>query len=211
MAELEKAHLVGAFDLGKALNDVRPLLEAAKTPYLLHVGSGIAAMGENRTDKLLERIPKGARYVGVGVGKRWNRAFMQAAAERTGGYFTQVNPDEPVAWRGMDLAMTLNTPRLLDVKATADKGGVSAVRADAQPGRGTRGDHACERRSARNGAHQRDAGRQGVRARRGGQGRAGEGRPSAAQLGETGDRPLARGGRGQAQGSRSSRCRRRCT
>ena len=121
MAELEKAHLVGAFDLGKALTAVRPLLEASKTPYLLHVGSGIAAMGENRTDELLKRLPKGARYVGVGVGKRWNRAFMQAAAEQTGGYFTQVNPDEPVAWRGMELAMTLNTPRLLDIGVSAGK------------------------------------------------------------------------------------------
>src|SRR5262249_5389207 len=30
IAELEKAHLVGAFDLGKALSEVRPLLEASK-------------------------------------------------------------------------------------------------------------------------------------------------------------------------------------
>ena len=46
---------------------------------------------------------------------------MKAAAEGTGGYFTQVNPDEPVAWRGFDLAMTLNTPRLLDVGVSAGK------------------------------------------------------------------------------------------
>jgi tetratricopeptide (TPR) repeat protein len=125
VAELEKAHLVGACDLGKALNDIRDLLEAAKTPYMLHVGTGIAAMGEGRTDELIKRIPNGTRYVGVGVGKRWNRAFMQAAAERTGGFFTQVNPDEPVAWRGMELAMTLNTPRLLDVRVSDRDGKVS--------------------------------------------------------------------------------------
>jgi hypothetical protein len=118
IAELEKAHLVGAFDLGKALSDVRPLLEASKSPWLLHIGSGIAAMGERRTPELLARLPKGTRYVGVGVGKRWDRAFMRAAAERTGGYFTQVNPDELVAWRGLDLLMTLNTPRLLDVRVS---------------------------------------------------------------------------------------------
>ena len=57
-----------------------------------------------------------ARYVGVGVGKRWARSFMKAAADRTGGYFTQINPDEPIAWRAFDLPATLNTPRLLDVK-----------------------------------------------------------------------------------------------
>ncbi len=125
VAELEKAHLVGAFDLGRAFTDIRDLLEAAKTPYLLHIGSGIAAMGEARTDELVMRIPKGTRYVGVGVGKRWNRALMQSAAERTGGYFTQVNPDEPVAWRGMEIAMTLNTPRLLDVRVSDRDGKVN--------------------------------------------------------------------------------------
>jgi predicted Zn-dependent protease len=118
LAELEKAHLVGALDLGKALADVKPLLEGVKAPWLLHMGSGIAAMGENRTKELLAHFPNGARYVGVGVGRRWDRSFMRAAAERTGGYFSQVNPDEPVAWRGLDLLMTLNTPRLLDVSVT---------------------------------------------------------------------------------------------
>ena len=73
-------------------------------------------MGERRDDVLAKRLPAGTRYVGVGVGKRWNRGFMKAAAESTGGYFTQINPDEPVAWRGFELAATLNTPRLLDVR-----------------------------------------------------------------------------------------------
>ncbi len=50
---------------------------------------------------------------------------MQTAAERTGGYFTQVNPDEPIAWRGLDLAMTLNTPRLLNVSVSDKAGKVS--------------------------------------------------------------------------------------
>src|SRR5262249_22116531 len=47
----------------------------------------------------------------------WNRAFMKQAAERTGGMFTQINPDEVIAWRTFDLLATLNTPRLLDVQA----------------------------------------------------------------------------------------------
>src|SRR5437762_11013544 len=41
---------------------------------------------------------------------------MKLAAERTGGHFTQINPDEPIAWRGFDLLATINTPRLMDVE-----------------------------------------------------------------------------------------------
>jgi hypothetical protein len=115
---LEKAHLIGALDLGRALNEVKPYLTAGKAPYLVHLGTGIAAMGERRQDVLVKRLPEGVRYVGVGVGRRWNRALMRAAAERTAGYFTQVNPDEPLSWRGFDLAATLSTPRLLDVSVT---------------------------------------------------------------------------------------------
>src|SRR5207302_250522 len=61
-------------------------------------------------------------YVGVGVGKRWARGFMKGCAERTGGYFAQINPDECVPWRAFDLLATLNTPRLLDVKVTDPTG-----------------------------------------------------------------------------------------
>jgi Tfp pilus assembly protein PilF len=115
---LEKSHLVGALDLGQALTEAERFLKGSANPYLVHVGGGIAAMGERRDDVLARRIPDGTHYVGVGVGRRWNRAFMKAAAERTAGYFTQVNPDEEVSWRAFDLAATLNTPRLLDVRVT---------------------------------------------------------------------------------------------
>jgi hypothetical protein len=119
---LEAAHLIGAIDLGRAMNEVAPVLKGLKHPVLVHVGSGIAAMGEARVDELAKRVPAGAQYVGVGVGRRWNRSLMKALAERTAGYFTQINPDEQVAWRTFDLAATLNTPRLLDVSVT-DKAG----------------------------------------------------------------------------------------
>ena len=122
IAFLEKSHLIGAFDLGRALTEVEPLLKAGKNPHLVHVGSGVAAMGERRDDVLAKRILEGTRYVGIGVGKRWARNFMKAAAARTGGYFTQINPDESIGWRTFDLAATLNTPRLLDIKvADTDK------------------------------------------------------------------------------------------
>jgi tetratricopeptide (TPR) repeat protein len=118
LAFLEGAHLIGALDLGQALAAAEPFLKAGRNAHLVHVGSGVAAMGEKRDDVLAKRLPDGARYVGVGVGRRWNRNLMKIAAERTGGYFTQINPDEPVSWRAFDLSATLNTPRLLDVTVT---------------------------------------------------------------------------------------------
>jgi hypothetical protein len=122
LQRLEEQHLVGAFDFGAALRAARPHLEAAKNPLLVHVGSGIPAMGLRQPKELLAHIPKGTRYVGVGVGRRWERSLMQALAEKTGGYFGQVNPDEDVAWRGLDLASLLQQPRLLDA-SVSDPGG----------------------------------------------------------------------------------------
>jgi Tfp pilus assembly protein PilF len=122
LAFLEGSHLIGALDLGQALGEAVPFLKGGKDAHLVHVGSGVAAMGERRADVLARRLPEGVRYVGVGVGRRWNRNFMKIAAEQTGGYFTQINPDEPVAWRAFDLSATLNTPRLLDV-TIADQAG----------------------------------------------------------------------------------------
>jgi tetratricopeptide (TPR) repeat protein len=124
---LEGTHLIGALDLKRALATAQPFLKAGSNPYLVHVGSGIAAMGERREDVLARRIPVGARYVGVGIGKRWSRSFMKTAAERTGGYFTQINPDEPISWRAFELSATLNTPRLMDVKVVADGGRTAPV------------------------------------------------------------------------------------
>jgi ferric-dicitrate binding protein FerR (iron transport regulator)/tetratricopeptide (TPR) repeat protein len=117
---LEGTHLIGALDLGRALTEAKWLLQAGKNPHLVHVGAGTPAMGERREDALAKLLPDGARYVGVGVGKRWNRAFMKLAAERTDGYFAQINPDEPLAWRSFDLLATLNTPRLLQLRVVDD-------------------------------------------------------------------------------------------
>ena len=119
---LERAHLIGALDLSAALATAETFTQAGANSYLVHVGSGIPALGERREDVLAKQVPQDVRYIGVGVGKRWSRGFMRAAAERTGGYVTQINPDEPVAWRAFDLFAALNTPRLLDVGVT-DGGG----------------------------------------------------------------------------------------
>src|SRR5207302_588608 len=89
---LQETHLVGALDLQQGLQVALKLAEGANNPHLLHIGSGIPAMGEREAGKLAKMLPESVRYVGVGVGKRWNRAFMKAAAERTNGLFTQINP-----------------------------------------------------------------------------------------------------------------------
>ena len=49
---------------------------------------------------------------------------MQTLAENTGGYLTQVNPDEPIEWRGLELASTLDAPRLLDIRVSDPDGKV---------------------------------------------------------------------------------------
>jgi ferric-dicitrate binding protein FerR (iron transport regulator) len=112
---LENVHLVGALDLGRAFDAARPLVEAAKNPVLVHVGAGLPALGLRDLDALVNRLPERAAYVGVGVGNRWSRALMKSAAARSGGCFTQINPDEQIVWRALDLLATLNTPRLLGI------------------------------------------------------------------------------------------------
>ena len=119
---LERTHLVGAMDLGKALDAAGQFAAGSQNAWLVHVGGGIATLGERREDALASRVPSGARYVGIGVGKRWSRQFMKTAAGRSGGYFTQINPDENVAWRAFDLLAALNTPRLMNLKVTDPSG-----------------------------------------------------------------------------------------
>jgi hypothetical protein len=92
VAFLEGAPLIGALDLDQGLALAAQLLAKAQNRHLVHLGSGLPALGERRTEDLLRRLPAGVRYVGVGVGKRWAREFMKRAAEASDGYFTQINP-----------------------------------------------------------------------------------------------------------------------
>ncbi len=120
IAYLEQVHLVGALDLAQAFEATEPYVQAAQNPVLVHIGSATPVLGERDVAALVRKVPQPARYVGVGVGKRWSRNLMKTAAARTGGYFTQINPDEQVAWRTFDLLSTLNTPRLLDLRVSGD-------------------------------------------------------------------------------------------
>src|SRR5262249_17407537 len=48
--------------------------------------------------------------------------FFKRAAEQTGGWFTQINPDEPLSYRALELAGALDAPRLLGLSVTAKAG-----------------------------------------------------------------------------------------
>jgi ferric-dicitrate binding protein FerR (iron transport regulator)/tetratricopeptide (TPR) repeat protein len=122
LAFLDHAHLLGALDLDAGLTAAAESLRGSRNPVLVHLGSGQAVLGERHEEALASRIPAGVCYVGVGVGKHWSHNFMHRAAERCQGYVTEINPDEPVAWRAFDLLATLNTPRLLGVRVTDPAG-----------------------------------------------------------------------------------------
>jgi len=117
---LESLKLIGALNLGNAFDAVQPMLHAARNPWLVHVGSGIAVLGQRNENTLQKKIPSSVPYLGIGVGKRWAPGFMKLAAERSGGYATQINPNECIAWRTFDLVNTLNVPRLLNLKVAGN-------------------------------------------------------------------------------------------
>jgi hypothetical protein len=115
---LSKTHLIGALDLGRSFELATTAAKSDNT-WLVHVGSGFVSMGIPQ-DEIAKRFPVGVHYVGIGVGKRWNRAFMKELAEQTSGCFTQINPDESIAWRAFDLVAALNTTGLTRVTVTSD-------------------------------------------------------------------------------------------
>jgi len=122
LAFLETRRLIGGLDLSQAFDAADRFTGGTKETYLVHVGGGNAILGERRPEALLKRLPAGARYVGVAIGKRGNHALMRSAAEKTSGLFMRIDPNEPVSWRAFELSCALNAPRLLDVKVTGDRG-----------------------------------------------------------------------------------------
>lgn len=124
IAWLEEAHLVGALNLEDAFAKSKPFCRSNNDTIVVHVGSANPVLGERDEKKLLKSLPPDAQYVGVGVGKRWSRSFMKAAAGRSGGHFTQINPDEKVGWRAFELLSTLNAPRLINLKIDSGRKGV---------------------------------------------------------------------------------------
>lgn len=124
LKQLQRTHLVGALDLEQALKTAgsrcRVDQDSPVENMLVHLGSAIPVLGQQDHGELLRILPDDLQYVGIGVGRHWSRPLMKAAAGRTGGYFTQINPDDEVAWRSFELSSLLNAPRLLDVSVKAD-------------------------------------------------------------------------------------------
>ncbi len=106
---------IGALDLEQALQAVQKHVRGQRDVWIVHLGTGIPVLGERDNTTLLRLLPPSARYVGVAVGKRWSKSFMETAANHSGGHVTQINPDEAVAWRAFDLLSTLNAPRLTEI------------------------------------------------------------------------------------------------
>ena len=106
---------IGALDLEQALQAVQKQVRGDRDVWIVHLGTGIPVLGTWDNNSLLRLLPAHARYVGVAVGKRWSKSFMETAASHSGGHVTQINPDEAVSWRAFDLLSTLNAPRLTEI------------------------------------------------------------------------------------------------
>ncbi|MBS0205862.1 MAG: FecR domain-containing protein [Planctomycetes bacterium] len=113
---------IGALDLQQGLQAVQQQVLEQRENWLVHLGTGIPVLGERDDTTLRRLLSAKTRYVGVAVGKRWSKSFMEAAATQTGGHVTQINPDDAVAWRAFDLLSTLNAPRLTEISIQAVTG-----------------------------------------------------------------------------------------
>lgn len=86
-------------------------------PVLVYLGDGVATDGEKTLANLPRSIPSKCKFVGIGIGKKVDAMFMQVAANRTGGAFVTINPNEDIDWRVFDMLAMLNTPRLTNIQA----------------------------------------------------------------------------------------------
>ncbi len=111
------AHL-GATNLGAGIDAAARLIAKQKlaNPHIFYVGDGVATDGKKKVFELVRSIPRGTTFVGVGVGKKVDSLFLQSAADRTGGMFVTINPNEDIDWRVFDMVSALNTPRLTKIK-----------------------------------------------------------------------------------------------
>jgi autotransporter-associated beta strand protein len=104
---------LGALDLGGAF---AALKKDGDSTVIVHLGSATPILGETDNAKLLAQLPAGCQYASIGIGKRWNLPFARAAAAKTGGWFTRINPDESPGWRAFEFMSAMNAARLVDVK-----------------------------------------------------------------------------------------------
>jgi tetratricopeptide (TPR) repeat protein len=117
---LGKTHILGALDLKAALRSAGTLAAARPgNACIVYLGAARTVLGSRDVWKLAGQLDANVPFVGVAVGKRYNRDFLSLAARRSGGLYENIHPDENLRWRAMDLVATLNTPRLTDLTVTA--------------------------------------------------------------------------------------------
>jgi hypothetical protein len=108
------AENIGACNIEAGIAEVKRQIAAhqATNPQIVLLGDGVATDGERDIAKLPDSFSQHVPFIGIGVGKSVDSLFMQAAADKTGGFFTTINPDEDIDWRVFDLVSALNTPRM---------------------------------------------------------------------------------------------------
>ena len=111
-------HVRGATNLGAGFKAASEVIRKhkLKNPHILYLGDGVATDGEKTIADLPRLIPRSCKFVGVGIGKKVDSLFLQEAANRTGGTFASINPNEDIDWRVFDLLASINTPRMTNIK-----------------------------------------------------------------------------------------------
>ncbi len=121
---LGKTHILGALDLEAALRSAGTLAAARPAnACIVYLGAARTVLGSRDLWKLAAQLDANVPFVGLAVGKRYNRDFLSLAARRSGGLYENIHPDEDLRWRAMDVVATLNTPRLTDLTAMAEVDG----------------------------------------------------------------------------------------
>lgn len=110
--------LIGATDIAAGLDAANQTILKYKmpNPHIVYLGDGVATEGEKAIAELPRLVPNRCKFIGVGIGKKVDSLFLNAAANQTGGMFTIINPDEDINWRVFDMLAALNTPRMTGIR-----------------------------------------------------------------------------------------------
>ena len=128
-------HVLGATNLGAGFDAAAEVVRKhkLKNPHILYLGDGVATDGEKTIADLPRLIPRSCKFVGVGIGKKVDSLFLQEAANRTGGTYANINPNEDIDWRVFDLLASLNTPRMTNIQVELLDDGGGLMEAIAYP------------------------------------------------------------------------------
>lgn len=126
---------LGATNLVAGMKAAAEVIKQHKVanPHILYLGDGVATDGSTEAFEPIRAVPRGATFVGIGVGKKVDSLFLQESADRTGGTFTTINPDEDIDWRVFDLLAALNTPRLTKINIMLQDAIGQPIKATAYP------------------------------------------------------------------------------